>query len=224
MMMPSLLSQFVPRVSSSAETAFMRCCKVGLGGETLSAATGGGDETRAVVTGGFVTGGFVTGGIVAGGIAAGGIGVGTGATVFGVVRTCGGGVAGILGAGGCTRGAAGFVSGVVGATSVGACSFASTGETSLGATVGDFCIGALSGGIATGGSAMRTGSSFFGDAGKSGFFSGTDATGSSTCGASGVAGTGVRTSAAAGLSKIAGTACAADPTCCFRAVRSRRIA
>src|SRR2546430_17437595 len=51
MMMPSLLSQFVPRVSSIAETVFMRCWRVGRGRSRRYAETGGGAETRAAVAG-----------------------------------------------------------------------------------------------------------------------------------------------------------------------------
>src|SRR2546429_6043924 len=53
MMMPSLLSQFVPRVSSIAETVFMRCWRVGRGRSRRYAETGGGAETRAAVAGGI---------------------------------------------------------------------------------------------------------------------------------------------------------------------------
>src|SRR6267378_4856931 len=53
MMMPSLLSQFVPRASSIAETVFMRCWKVGRDAATRYAESGGGPETRAAVAGGI---------------------------------------------------------------------------------------------------------------------------------------------------------------------------
>src|SRR5260370_974001 len=53
MMMPSLLSQFVPRASSIAETVFMRCWKVGRDAATRYAESGGGPETRAAAAGGI---------------------------------------------------------------------------------------------------------------------------------------------------------------------------
>src|SRR3979490_3137658 len=55
-MMPSLLSQFVPRVSSIAETDFMRCWRVGFDEGTRYAETGGGPETRAAAPGGISAG------------------------------------------------------------------------------------------------------------------------------------------------------------------------
>src|SRR5260370_32848571 len=54
MMIPSLFSQFVPRVSSMDETFFMRCCSVCFGAETLRAATGDGVEIRAAALDGTV--------------------------------------------------------------------------------------------------------------------------------------------------------------------------
>src|SRR2546421_907944 len=68
MTMPSLLSEFVPRVSSIAETVFMRCWRVGRGAGTRYAETGGGAETRAAGTRGAGGRGEVTdGGVVGGG-------------------------------------------------------------------------------------------------------------------------------------------------------------
>src|SRR5258708_1057800 len=54
MMIPSLFSQFVPRVSSMDETFFMRSCSVCFGAETLRAATGDGVEIRAAALDGTV--------------------------------------------------------------------------------------------------------------------------------------------------------------------------
>src|SRR5260370_22815691 len=54
MMIPSLFSQFVPRVSSMDETFCMRCCSVCFGAETLRAATGDGVEIRAAALDGTV--------------------------------------------------------------------------------------------------------------------------------------------------------------------------
>src|ERR1700693_5878821 len=57
MVIPSLLSQFVPNVSSKAKTDFMRCSAVGLGADERSAANCGGATTRALGGGSATTGG-----------------------------------------------------------------------------------------------------------------------------------------------------------------------
>src|ERR1700741_4645966 len=80
MMMPSLLSQFVPRVSSIAETVFMRCWRVARGGGTRYIETGGRAETRAAVAGGISAG---TRGLSAGVGSAGGRGEGMDGGVVG---------------------------------------------------------------------------------------------------------------------------------------------
>jgi hypothetical protein len=134
MMMPNLLSQFVPRVSSIAETVFMRSCIVGfgdetLGGETLNAETGNGVEIRAarvddILPGGCAGGTTGTGGGVgaAAGFVAGGGATGTdGFTSAGVFPAAGKTVSGSAGVGG----VGGFCGGVLaGVTRVGAGNFA----------------------------------------------------------------------------------------------------
>src|SRR6202034_3552552 len=71
MMMPSLLSQFVPNVSSRANTDFMRCWAVGLGALDRSGANCGGSSTRAPAGGGVTRGGNgACGGSILGGAAA----------------------------------------------------------------------------------------------------------------------------------------------------------
>src|SRR5260370_5774554 len=57
MVIPSLLSQFVPNVSSKASNGFMRCSAVGFGADERSAANCGGAITRALGGGGTTTGG-----------------------------------------------------------------------------------------------------------------------------------------------------------------------
>lgn len=59
MVMPSLLSQFVPNVSSSAKTDFIRCWAVALGGAGRKMECWGGAETRALAGGGMLTAGRV---------------------------------------------------------------------------------------------------------------------------------------------------------------------
>src|SRR5580700_8511574 len=57
MVIPSLLSQFVPNVSSKANTDFIRCLAAGFGADERSAANCGGATTRALGGGSAITGG-----------------------------------------------------------------------------------------------------------------------------------------------------------------------
>src|SRR5208282_1407166 len=101
MMMPSLLSQFVPNVSSSAKTDFMRCCAVGFGEEERNAAICGGATTRAAAGGGTILGGGAGYGISAwGGTGVADAGVRSGSDPL--VGT--GGTAGFVADGGATEG------------------------------------------------------------------------------------------------------------------------
>src|ERR1700730_2721295 len=113
MVIPSLLSQFVPNVSSRANIDFMRCCAVGFGAEERSAADCGGATTRALAGGGTATGaGGVCGVPVRGGSAD--VTDRWGIGGFAVAGGCGG-VFGATGAGGggelvMTSAASGFLS------------------------------------------------------------------------------------------------------------------
>src|SRR5437667_11549065 len=115
--MPSLLSQFVPRFSSIAETVFIRCGRAGRDGETRYAERRVGAETRAAEAGGIGAGSCglgpgirgaegwdegTDGGVVCG-VATGAEGF-TSAGVFPAAGIAGFGSEGTLGSGGCTEG------------------------------------------------------------------------------------------------------------------------
>src|SRR6266850_1972338 len=110
MMMPSLLSQSVPRVSSIAETVFMRCSRVGRGRGTRYAETGGGAETRGAGGRGEVAVGGVPGRGATGadGFASTGVFAAVGKMGFastGAGDLCSGVLAGAVGTGAGARGA-----------------------------------------------------------------------------------------------------------------------
>src|SRR5437879_5408347 len=176
MTMPSLLSQFVPRVSSIAETVFMRCWRVGRGAGTRYGETGGGPETRAaggrgeVADGGVVGRGGATG---ADGFTSTGVFAAAGKTGFG---STGAGDTGSF----CAGVPAGTVETGAGAMGAGSCGF-SCGSGFFSGTGNDIGTGSLTG---AGRSArgVGTGIPFTADAaGVAGRCAGSPATGAAGC-------------------------------------------
>src|SRR5258708_37044161 len=133
MMIPSLFSQFVPRVSSMDETFSMRCCSVCFRAETRSAAAGEGVEIRAAGLDGTLAWGC------------GGVGE------AGDTEAVGCSTADSTARGGGCGGNTGFLS-AGGVVAAGTSGFGSAGNTGV---VG-FCGIGGAGGIATGGGSTRT--------------------------------------------------------------------